>query len=295
MRAQRLLDRAPDAAVGEPRVAAALGDRRPHRGVRRARRAGARRGRGSRPRAEPRPCSSTTSGAVGSVEPCRRDHRLGRSRAHRTSSSASGTSSPAVRTPAPAAYVAGQVEALDGRGVGEGAPLGAGQHPHHLELVAVRVLAVDALGGTVARLAGVGVELGQREAGLLELVDRVDLPGEVVEPQLAAGAAAAGRRPRTGRGRGGCPSGGAAGRRRSRGARAPSPSCRTPGSRSEMLCSRSDTYRTAWLRRTALTVMGALPLVVRWVLGGFSVGWDVLVRRRRRSRRSRRPSRSRRG
>ncbi len=36
---------------------------------------------------------------------------------------------------------------------------GAGQHPHHLELVAVRVVAVDALGRAVAGLAGVGVEV----------------------------------------------------------------------------------------------------------------------------------------
>ena len=38
----------------------------------------------------------------------------------------------------------------------------ARQHPHHLELVAVGVGAVDALGGAVAGLARVGVEPGQR-------------------------------------------------------------------------------------------------------------------------------------
>ena len=91
-----------------------------------------------------------------------------------------------------------------------------GQHPHHLELVAVRVLAVDALGGAVAGLAGVGVEVHQGVPGLLELLDGVDLPGQVVEPERAAGRAAA-RRPRTGRGRGGCPTGAGAGTRRSRG------------------------------------------------------------------------------
>ena len=66
------------------------------------------------------------------------------------------------------------------------APLVAGEHPHDLELVAVGVGAVDALGGAVAGLAGVGARVEQRVAGVLELVDRVDLPGQVVEPDAAA-------------------------------------------------------------------------------------------------------------
>ncbi len=45
----------------------------------------------------------------------------------------------------------------------------------------VGVGAVDAVGDTVAGLAGVGAVGKQRPAGLGKLVDGVDLPGEVVE------------------------------------------------------------------------------------------------------------------
>jgi hypothetical protein len=49
-----------------------------------------------------------------------------------------------------------------------------------------RVLAVDALRGAMAGLAGEGVQVPQGEPGLLERLDGVDLPGQVVEPEAAA-------------------------------------------------------------------------------------------------------------
>ena len=67
-----------------------------------------------------------------------------------------------------------------------GTPLVAREHPHELELVAVGVGAVDALGRAVTRLAGVGVSVEERSAGVGELVDGVELPGEVVEADRAA-------------------------------------------------------------------------------------------------------------
>ena len=73
-----------------------------------------------------------------------------------------------------------------------GTPLVAGEHPHELELVAVGVGAVEALGGAVAGLAGVGAGVEQRLAGGGELVDGVELPGEVVEADGAAALGAAG-------------------------------------------------------------------------------------------------------
>src|SRR3954454_14587629 len=65
------------------------------------------------------------------------------------------------------------------------APRLARDHPHDLELVAVRVDAVDALGRAMARFTGVGAGLHEGLASLLQLVDRVDLPGEVVQPDGA--------------------------------------------------------------------------------------------------------------
>ncbi len=41
------------------------------------------------------------------------------------------------------------------------APLVAGHHPHNLELVAVRVPAVEGLRGPVIALADYGIQLGQ--------------------------------------------------------------------------------------------------------------------------------------
>ena len=92
----------------------------------------------------------------------------------------------------PAGDLAGEVEVVDRGGVLVGAPLGAGEHPHQLELVAVGVGAVEALGGAVAGLAGVGAGVEQRLAGGGELVDRVELPGQVVEADGTAALGAAG-------------------------------------------------------------------------------------------------------
>ena len=58
--------------------------------------------------------------------------------------------------PAPAFDLPGQVEMVDGGGALVGTPVVAEQHPHQLELVAVGIGAIDALGGTVAGLAGIG-------------------------------------------------------------------------------------------------------------------------------------------
>ena len=62
----------------------------------------------------------------------------------------------------------------------------AGHGPEHLELEAVGVLRVEALGRAVAGLAGVGVQLRQGRARLLQVVDGVDLPRQVVETDRPA-------------------------------------------------------------------------------------------------------------
>ena len=103
--------------------------------------------------------------------------------------------------------------------------------PDDLELQPVRVLAVEALGGAVVgrRRPARRPRLSWR-ASSLQLVEGVDLPGEVVEPDGAAGRprlARRRRRSRTGRGRGRWSSRGPAGRR-PRGSRPAS--CRPPGS-----------------------------------------------------------------
>ena len=136
---------------------------------------------------EPRPCSSTTSGAAGSVAPAV------------ATTGAANVAAVTARPPGRARRRCGRRPSGVPRRAGRGArpvprlelaPAGLGQHPHHLELVAVRVAAVDALGGAVAGLPGVGVEVRQGEPGLLELLDGVDLPRQVVQPQ---GAVRAGR------------------------------------------------------------------------------------------------------
>ena len=94
--------------------------------------------------------------------------------------------------PGPASDFAGEVEVVDRGGVLVRSPLAARQHPHQFEFVAVGVGAVDALGGPVARLTAVGTRLEQGRSGGGELVDRVELPGEVVQPDAAAALRAAG-------------------------------------------------------------------------------------------------------
>ena len=201
-------------------------DRRPHRGVRRS---------GGQVRRQAEDLALVGAAAVqqddqgrgGVGGAVRRDDRRREGRGHDAST---GTSSAAVRTPAHgrprrAGRAARRVRRSRSR------PTGLGQHPHHLELVAVGVVGVDALGRAVAGLAGEGVEVRQREPGLLELLDGVDLPRQVVEPEGAARAGRLGADPeqaevvvvaRTGAG---------AGRRRSRAARAPRPPCRRPAGR----------------------------------------------------------------
>ena len=134
---------------------------------------------------EPRPCSRTTSGAAGSVAPC--VATTGGVKAsvvidvvHRDQLGGGADAGPAATSP-------GRSRRSTGAAFAKSPQLGLGQHPHHLELVAVGVLGVDALGRAVARLAGEGVEVGQGEPRLLELLDGVDLPGQVVEAEAAAG------------------------------------------------------------------------------------------------------------
>src|SRR4051812_29277472 len=72
-----------------------------------------------------------------------------------------------------------------GGGIG-GAPLLARDDPHHFEFVAVGVGAVDAFGGFVADLTRVGAVADQGGPGGGEIVDGVDLPRQVVEPDAAS-------------------------------------------------------------------------------------------------------------
>jgi hypothetical protein len=53
-----------------------------------------------------------------------------------------------------------------------GSPFVARQHPHELELVPVRVGAIDALGRAVVGLAGMRAGVDQR-TGKVELLDRI--------------------------------------------------------------------------------------------------------------------------
>src|SRR5687767_7400646 len=62
------------------------------------------------------------------------------------------------------------------------APLLAGYEPHHLELVAVRVAAIQRLRGSVIALTHERAELFEHGASLGEVVDRGDFPREVIEP-----------------------------------------------------------------------------------------------------------------
>ena len=57
---------------------------------------------------------------------------------------------------------------------------------NHHDLGLFGVGGVDALGRTVAGVAGEGAELGQGQSRRLQVLDGVDLPGQVVEPQRAA-------------------------------------------------------------------------------------------------------------
>jgi P-type Cu2+ transporter len=80
-----------------------------------------------------------------------------------------------ARVPADGRIVDGSAELDESMITGE-------SHPHHLELVAVRVGAVDAFRGAVTGLAGEGAGIDEVLTGLRELVDGVDLPGEVYRP-----------------------------------------------------------------------------------------------------------------
>ena len=84
------------------------------------------------------------------------------------------------------------------------APLVRGDLPHDLELDAVGVLGVQALADAVVGGADQRPPLPQASAGGGEVLDRVDLPGQVVQPGRARRRRGC-RRPRTARGRGGCP------------------------------------------------------------------------------------------
>lgn len=74
-----------------------------------------------------------------------------------------------------------EVEEVDRSSVLIRSPLVPGQHPHQLELVAIGVHAVDALVCPVAGLAGVSPNLDQNLTCGGELVDRVELLGQVVK------------------------------------------------------------------------------------------------------------------
>ena len=67
----------------------------------------------------------------------------------------------------------------------EAAPRLAGEEPHHLELVAVRVLAVERLRRPVVRRTGECIKVREGGGDVPEVLDVFDLPGEVVEPRGA--------------------------------------------------------------------------------------------------------------
>ena len=75
-------------------------------------------------------------------------------------------------------------------------PRRLGRHlPHHLDSIAVRILGVEALGHPVVGRADERIRAAAaRRAAGGQVVDRVDLPGEVVQPGRRAAAATAGRR-----------------------------------------------------------------------------------------------------
>jgi len=82
---------------------------------------------------------------------------------------------------APSTHVTSEIEKVDRRGVLVRPPFVSRKHPHQLEFVAVRVGAIDALRRTMTRFAGVCVRVDQSTAGRGEFIDRVELPGEVVQ------------------------------------------------------------------------------------------------------------------
>lgn len=107
-----------------------------------------------------------------------------------------GDTHPAAGLTAVALPLAVQVEAADPLAGGQGVvvePVGRDQ-PDDLELEPVRVLSVEALGGAVVGAADQGAGGGQSLGGDGELVEGVDLPGQVVEADggSARGGAAGG-------------------------------------------------------------------------------------------------------
>jgi len=87
--------------------------------------------------------------------------------------------------PRPTRKLRTQVEMLDDSSFRHLVPGGTGEHPHDLELVAIRVGAVDALRCSVRRLTSEGTGVADRGAECGELVDGVHLPGEVAQARLA--------------------------------------------------------------------------------------------------------------
>ena len=156
---ERLGDGTADAAVGEPGVAAALGDRRSHRRV------------GQPARQVPGEVDDVLLvGAAAVQQHDQRGVRVGRAAVRQTGSAnvvtrVSSTIRPAVRRPPQRRTSPARSSRSVGGAVRHLAPGVARQHPHHLELVAVRVDAVDALGGAVAGLAGVRAEVRERQPG----------------------------------------------------------------------------------------------------------------------------------
>src|SRR5262249_49080136 len=91
---------------------------------------------------------------------------------------------------APAGELGVAVERLDGCAMLVLPPVLAGDHPHDFDLVAVGVLAVQRLRGAVVALTDERAEARQRVPSLGQVVDRRDLPREVVEtdaPSLGSG------------------------------------------------------------------------------------------------------------
>ena len=90
------------------------------------------------------------------------------------------------RSGSPAPNLGLEVERHDGRLVLVAAPRLARDAPHDLEFVAVRISAVQRLADAVIRGAGQRTKLRQGLGHLGERLDRIDLPGKVVEPNRAS-------------------------------------------------------------------------------------------------------------
>src|SRR5262245_65139382 len=80
-----------------------------------------------------------------------------------------------------------EIERADRSRIGVGTPILPWHEEHDLELVAVRIGAVHTLGRAMVALAGVRAGGQHRLTSVLEVADAVDLPGEVIEPDAAAG------------------------------------------------------------------------------------------------------------